>query len=424
MGREEFERDAIRAGARSGVLDAVALYGIALSERDIGERLTAAREALAQGRDAVARERFAGFLEACGDVQVRLVVLRDALAAGLPTAGDLAGFALDHRDRRIRRLSARTLMDRSDGDALRGRLLTASDAVVRGAAVGRLGSAEELVPFLADPSAWVRGLARAGLRTVGVDPGAAYRSLCARPGRVTAATVSGLVELRGAGDAPLLRSLLKHADGTVRARALDGLLALRALGTGELPGYADDPDPRVGAVVLRALREDRGALRSLLGHHHARIRAGALTRLEHGHGVGWEEALPFLSDPAPEVSRTARSALSYAGRELSSARLVALTGPGGAPELRSLAMEVLGRRAEAPEVLVNALGLLDDPEPGVRAAAREQAQVVVYRPELLSGPRGEEIRALVELHGDRLVIWRAAYLARIRAARERAGRWG
>ncbi|MFF0486122.1 hypothetical protein [Streptomyces sp. NPDC004435] len=294
-----------------------------------------------------------------------------------------------------------------DVEAAMARLSGASDGVVRGMAVawlraGRRG--DGLVAWLADPSPWVRGLARDGLREAGGDPRARLRALCADPATLTAPAVSALAQERHPEDVPLLHALARHADGAVRARALGGLRLLGAVEDGELPPYADDPDPRVGAVVLRALRDDPGALRGLLTHRHARVRARALVLLSRRHDIGWDEALPHLADPAPEMVRAAREALGSAARDASTERLIACAAPGEAPALRVLAMEILrGRRS--PESLLNALRLLDDPHPGVRAIARDEALRTAWSGRAVRGPHAEEIQVLAEANAERIAAW-------------------
>ncbi|MFD4376911.1 hypothetical protein [Streptomyces sp. NPDC058486] len=419
LGRWDARKAGIRAGAEAGLLDEDALYDIALNARDPSERLEALRGALGTRRDGAARRRFLGFLEVCEGSEVRVLALRYAVDAGLPSPDDLTGLALGHRDRHVRRLAARVLADPPGAGPVPDPLLSAPDNAVRGAAVARLraaGRADALVPHLADPSPWVRGLARRGLREAGGDPRARLRALCADPTAVTPPAVSGLAEERDPADAPLLLALTRHADGAVRARALGGLRLLGALEDAGLPPYADDPDPRVGAVVLRALRDDPEALRGLLCHPHARVRARALVLLSHRHGLGWDEAVAHLADPAPEVARAARGALGYAASEVSTDRLVAVTAPGEAPALRALAMGLL-RRRYAPEVLLNALRLLDDPQPEVRTAARAQARRVVWDRDAFEGPHADETRALAEANAERIATWWAERKQRRRAAR-------
>ncbi|MFB7368460.1 hypothetical protein ACFC0D_01225 [Streptomyces sp. NPDC056222] len=417
---EESRMAGIRAGAESGLLNEDALYQMAMTSKENRERLAGIRAALSLGQDAAARKRFLAFLNACEDSELRVVALRHALAVLLPSTGDLADLAVGHRDRNVRRLAARALLDRPAARTLLDQLLAAPDAAVRGLAVRRLratGRSEDLVPYLTDPSPWVRGLARCELCAAGGDPHEWYRAVCADPDAVTSAAVSGLAERRDPEDAALLRALTRHTDGGVRARALGGLRRLRALGNNVLIRYADDPDPRVGAVVLRALRDEPAALRALLGHPLARVRARALVHLAQRHTIGWDEALPLLSDPAPEVTRAARGALEAVGREVPVTRLLALAAPGEVPERRALAMHLLGR-SFAPEALLNALRLLDDPLPAVRAAARDQAEWVLRDRGTAEGPHADKIRALAERHKARLAAWRSEEGRRRRARRD------
>ncbi|WOX25430.1 hypothetical protein [Streptomyces solicathayae] len=370
-------------------------------------------ERLPHGSDAAST---AGAGRAEDRVRLDSDVFHGSRAVALRHSPDeLAAVALGHRDRHVRRLAARLLPELPGADAALERLLSSSDGLVRGTGVARL-RAGDLVPHLTDPSPWVRGLAHQGLREADDDPHARLRALCADPAAATPSAVSGLAEQRDPADAPLLRNLTRHADGAVRARALGGLRLLGALADTELPPHADDPDPRVGAVVLRALRDDPEALRGLLGHRHARVRARALVLLSHRHGLGWDEALPHLADPAPEMARAARGALRYAAGEVPTERLIALTAPGEAPARRALAMELL-EHDFAPAALLNALRLLDDPLPEVRTAARAQALRVVWDRDAAKGPHADEIRALAEANGERIATWRAEKRRRIRAAR-------
>ncbi|WP_314253470.1 hypothetical protein [Streptomyces sp. DSM 40907] len=417
----------IRAGAEAGLLDVDALYRIALTaDRDNSERLEAVLAAFATGQDTTeqdtaARKRFIEFLDACENSEVRVSALRHALSAQLPSPGDLTELAVGHRDRHVRRLATRALLDLPCADTSLDQLLAAPDGTVRGSAIGRLRAAArpaDLAPYLTDPSPWVRSLAARELRAAGGDPHARYRTLCADPETVTPAAVSGLAEHREPRDAPLLGALTRHKDGAVRARALGGLRRLGVLAADALAPYADDPDPRVGAVVLRGLRDDPVTLRALLAHPHARVRARALVHLTHRHSIGWHEALPLLTDPAKEVSRAARGALWTARSEVTVAQLVALTAQGEQPERRALAMQLLARSFE-PEALLTALRLLDDPLPAVRAAARADVHRVLWDRKAACGPHADEIRALAERHQERITVWLAETRRRNHALRNR-----
>ncbi|MFJ3632944.1 hypothetical protein [Streptomyces sp. NPDC090112] len=413
---EDARTAGVRAGAEAGVLDADDLYRIALrTDRSHKERLAAVRTALSADRrdgaggERAARKRFVGFLERCETSQLRVRALGGALSAHLLSADELAGLACAHRDRKVRRIAARTLLELPGAEAFLDRLLAASDGVVRGRAMTRLralGRAQDLVPHLTDPSPWARDLACRELRAAGTDPHALYQAWCADPATVTPAAVSGLAALRELRDGPLFRTLARHADGAVRARALGGLRRLGLLDADGLARHADDPDPRVAAVVLRGLRDDAEVLRGMLGHPHGRVRGAALTHLAHRHTLGWEEALPFLSDPAKEASRAARGALRGRGSRIPEARLLELVAPGELPQQRALAMELLERSFE-PGPLLAALRLVDDPLPAVRATARKGALRILWDRDAARGPHAEEICALGNRHAGRLPAWKA-----------------
>ncbi|MEV7559567.1 hypothetical protein [Streptomyces sp. NPDC089795] len=199
----EARQAGIRAGAKADLLDADALYRIALTAtRDNSERLEAVRAALATSHHRPARKQFLEFLDSCESSEVRICALRHALSTHLLSLGDLTDLAVGHRDRRVRRLAARALLDLPGADTALDRLLAAPDRTVRGSAVGRLRAAArpaDLAPYLTDPSPWVRGLAARQLGAAGGDPHARYRALCVDPETVTPAAVSGLAEHRDPG---------------------------------------------------------------------------------------------------------------------------------------------------------------------------------------------------------------------------------
>ncbi|GGR43863.1 hypothetical protein [Streptomyces roseolus] len=202
-----------------------------------------------------------------------------------------------------------------------------------------------------------------------------------------------------------------------RARALGGLRLPRALPDDALPPYADDPDPGRSGRAAR-LRDDPEAPRGMLGHRHARVRVRAPALLPHRHGLGRDEALPHRADPAPEVARAARGALRRAAREASAERLIACAASGGPVAPRALAMELLGNRF-TPADLLDALRLLDDPQPDVRASARAQALRVVGDRKVVQGPHGDAIRALARANEERIVTWWTARGQRVRDRKNR-----
>ncbi|MEU3915620.1 HEAT repeat domain-containing protein [Streptomyces sp. NPDC029721] len=183
-------------------------------------------------------------------------------------------------------------------------------------ALRRAGRAEEAGRYLADRAGSVRACARWLLRQAGGDPCAHYRALVTDPGRVSRYAVTGFTEVAGQEDVPLLRALLEHPGGPVRAAALAGLRRLGA---------------RVEAPVLLAMLEDSSA------------------------SAAREAALQLLPG---------------AGR-LDSAALADLTGPQWRPHTRRAAFRLLHGRGGSAELRAS-VALLDDPDPGTRRRARER----------------------------------------------------
>ncbi|MFH9739523.1 hypothetical protein ACH4MA_17795 [Streptomyces roseolus] len=81
-------------------------------------------------------------------------------------------------------------------------------------------------------------------------------------------------------------------------------------------------------------------------------------------------------------------------------------------------MELLGNRytAEDPP---DALRLLDDPRPDVRASGRDQALRVVGDRKAVQGPHGDAIRALTRAHEERIATWWKARRQRVRGRKNR-----
>ncbi|MER5309741.1 HEAT repeat domain-containing protein [Streptomyces sp. NPDC002773] len=434
-GRQRETRIAgLRSGAEagSGPLGVAEAFAVAEGDPDFGVREHAVRAAVriavraaAEGNGRVheeARARLLTFFQACRDVGVGHASLTAAQDAGLVRPEDLARSAVLHPEPALRRRCLAVLLAGPEGDLHLDLLLTARDAVVRAAAVERLrpaGRGGELVRHLTDGQARVRAVACRELRAAGGDPHAYYRELCADPAAVTPAAVTGLAEERSPEDVPLLRSLVRHAHGPVRARALAALRMLGALpGDGPAP-FADDPDPSVRSTVLSAVRDSPDALRLLLTLPYGDMRAAALARLASDHGLDWREALPFLDDPAPEVARAATDALRRRGDDIPVPLLLDLATPAR-PRARRAAGLALIRRHGGPESLLAGLRLADDPDPTVRDAARREAVWGLRRlEEEVGGTYGDEIRLLVERHAAELPRWYQDIRRRQRAERGR-----
>ncbi|MEV7542533.1 hypothetical protein AB0O29_08350, partial [Streptomyces sp. NPDC089915] len=183
-------------------------------------------------------------------------------------------------------------------------------------ALRRAGRAAEADRFLADRAGSVRACARWLMRQAGGDPYAHYRTVLADPALVSGYAVTGFTEVAGREDVPLLRGLLEHPAGPVRAAALAGLRTLGA---------------RVETPVLLALLEGSSA------------------------SAAREAALYLL----PGALR------------LDPAALAALTGPQSRPHTRRAGFRLLEGRGGSAELRAS-VALLDDPDPGTRRRARDR----------------------------------------------------
>ncbi|MER6445100.1 hypothetical protein DEJ51_06010 [Streptomyces venezuelae] len=142
-------------------------------------------------------------------------------------------------------------------------LLGAHGAMVRSAGVTALrgaGRTAEAPGHLADRSGMVRACARWLVRQGGGDPYPLYREVLADPDRVTRYAVAGFAECARRQDAPVLRALLEHPDGPVRAAALAGLRLLDVTDTELLREQLDDPSAAVAREAARSLTASAGLL--------------------------------------------------------------------------------------------------------------------------------------------------------------------
>ncbi|AZM88330.1 MULTISPECIES: hypothetical protein [Streptomyces] len=196
-------------------------------------------------------------------------------------------------------------------------LLGSRSAPVRAAgvtALRRAGRAAEAADHLADRAGQVRACARWLLRQDGGDPYAHYRGLVTDRQRVTRYAVAGFREVAGRADGPLLRALLDHPEGPVRATALAGLRGL-------------------GLVVEDAV---------LLG---------------------------MLEDPSASVSREAALGLLGVAERLDSAALADRTGPEWPPHTRRAAFRLLRGRGGSAELRA-CVAMMTDPDPVLGLYAR------------------------------------------------------
>ncbi|MEV4682303.1 hypothetical protein [Streptomyces kurssanovii] len=382
-------------------------------------RQAPALDGMPSGQDA--RAWVLAFLDSCRDREVRRGTLAAALETDFFQAADLAHLAVSHRDRHIRRHSCAALLACSDGHSFLDLLCSARDSAVHAVAVGRLRSAgrgDEVGRHLTDPSASVRAVACREFRSAGGDPRTHYQELCADPRAVTPAAVVGLAEQRCPADAVLLQPLTRHPRAEVRARALAAVRMLGGLPDDAMPVFADDPDPRVRATALGALRHNPRTLRDLVHHRHSDVRATALSLLSRRHDLTWQEALPFLEDPVATVSDAAARALRRTAREIPTSLLLSLADPDRPRAQRATALSLIAGRHE-PDSLLAALRLVDDSDPAVRRTARDRAVTVLRRREEITGPHADAIRTLADRYATELPVWLAQIRRRNAAERRR-----
>ncbi|MGT2527507.1 hypothetical protein ACU4GG_10215 [Streptomyces nojiriensis] len=207
------------------------------------------------------RDEILGRLRRSADLPTRRFAARLSLESGRFGLREQARLAAAESDPVTARLWADAVLAAmaSDGpdDAAIDALLDARVPMVRSGGVTALrgaGRAAEAGEHLTDRSELVRACARWLVRQGGGDPYARYRELLADPARVTPYAVAGFAECAGRQDGPLLRTLLRHPSGAVRAAAVAGL---RRLDTSHfellLRPLLDDPCPGVAREVARSL---------------------------------------------------------------------------------------------------------------------------------------------------------------------------
>ncbi|MGW7438636.1 hypothetical protein [Streptomyces sp. NPDC054849] len=199
-------------------------------------------------------------------------------------------------------------------DALTGGRLPA----VRAAgvtALRRAGRAAEGARYLADSSGLVRACARWLVGQDGGDPREQYRWLIADPAGPSPYAVTGLAECGSRADTALLRELLAHPVGRVRAAALAGLRRRDAtIEDSVLLALLDDPAASVAREAALSLLPAADRLDSahlaervaLRGPLHTRRAAFRLLRAQGGiHALRASVAL--IDDWDPKTRATARA---------------------------------------------------------------------------------------------------------------------
>ncbi|MFJ2595883.1 hypothetical protein [Streptomyces erythrochromogenes] len=208
----------------------------------------------------------------------------------------------------------------SEGDAVIDVLVGARIPAVRAAgvtALRRAGRAAEGALHLADSSGLVRACARWLVGQDGGDAHGHYRWLVSDPAGPSPYAVAGLAECGRGEDTDLLRGLVAHPDGPVRAAALAGLRRREAVVEDSvLLALLDDPAPSVAREaslgLLPAVRRlDPSHLAERLdvrGPLHVRRAAFRLLRARGGiHAL--RAAVALIDDWHPRTRTTARAAV-------------------------------------------------------------------------------------------------------------------
>ncbi|MFJ8012248.1 HEAT repeat domain-containing protein [Streptomyces sp. NPDC096339] len=216
---------------------------------------------------ALRGDRLRAELRESADLPTRRFAARLSLESGDFGARELARLASAELDPPTARMWADAALaamaaDGPDDQAV-DFLLGAHIPMVRATgvtALRRAGRAAEAGEHLTDRSGLVRACARWAVRQDGGDPYASYRELVTDPARVTPYAVSGFAECARREDGPLLRALLGHPGGPVRAAAVAGLRLLDADDEQLLRPLLDDPSPAVAREVCRSLRATAGPL--------------------------------------------------------------------------------------------------------------------------------------------------------------------
>ncbi|MEU6113393.1 hypothetical protein ABZ840_02310 [Streptomyces sp. NPDC047117] len=275
------------------------------------------------------RDRLA-VLFAAPDRGVRRFAYRLAIGQGRLGPAELARAAARDEDNVVQDLCADAALtalatmgntDQDTYDDVLAPLLAARNPRVRSTgvtALRRAGRPREAEPFLDDRSAVVRACARYVVRQYGGDPTAWYRKRCAEldDAELLPGTVIGLAECGDRADAVLLRSLLAHPVGAVRAQAVAGLRALDRVDTATVWPLLDDPVPAVVREVTAALLPSAAELPAdrLLertGSVRPRHVRGAAFRLldAHGGAVALRAAVKLLDGPDMKLCTRAEQAV-------------------------------------------------------------------------------------------------------------------
>ncbi|MGW6689665.1 HEAT repeat domain-containing protein [Streptomyces sp. NPDC054961] len=292
-----------------------------------------ALDRLRRARDLPARRFATRLVVEAGGTGVRELARRAALEPDPVTARLWTDAAL------------RVMADDGADDAAIDTLLGGRNPMVRGAgvtALRRAGRAAEAHRYLADRSGLVRACARRLVSQSGGDAVGEYFSLITAPGRVSPYAVAGFSECAEHMDAPVLRSLLGHPSGTVRAAAVAGLRRLDdATDDALLLPLLDDPSASVtreAALTLLQVVErldHRHLAERIEPVRHLHVRRAAFRLLRARGGIHELRAAVTVSkDPDPLLRATARAIVT--GWDW---RFTWRTGEADLPELAALLVE-------------------------------------------------------------------------------------
>lgn len=267
-----------------------------------------------------------GFLGPGTDPRLRRLACTVALGQHWLSLDELVARAESEPDARIRswatEAACRELVWTGREATLR-RLARARHAQVRALALtglSRLGADRPVADRLDDDAPLVRALARAAARRLGVDVVGHYRAALSVPVPAVGA-IAGLAEAGEPRDVPLIRRLLVHPAGPVRAAAVRALRQAAAVEVDHLLDLLWDASPGVVREVAlalaghdrvpaelgwRLLRADRPELR----------RAGYRLLRDRSVGVRVRAMLILVGDADPELARRGRADLTGFSRRL------------------------------------------------------------------------------------------------------------
>ncbi|MFH9350423.1 hypothetical protein [Kitasatospora sp. NPDC017646] len=294
---------------------------------------------------------------------------------------DLAVLAESDLDRQVRARAAEAAARQAvwtDQVELLHRLARNRHAEVRITALTglmRTGSPQRVVPFLDDPSALVRALAREAARRTGTDSLAYYRA-AVQAAEPQVGAVGGLAETGSRADGPLLTALLDNPAPQVRVHALRALRSLDAVPVPRVTLLLRDGSTAVvkeaaAALAPSATQLPAGLLWDMLTdpHRPAVRRAGYRLLNRHDRPTALRAALVLSADTHPRLAAQAKTDATTQIRTLAShpwrTRPVPSlnASPAQAAELLALAEQ---RRTEITEGMVQLLRDLLRMAPGSR----------------------------------------------------------